>query len=60
MSVGRPSWQKLIEHMTEELDLDKDMIGPPDSSYQMLAAAAPAGLVLKPDCSACPLLYLRF
>jgi hypothetical protein len=37
MSVGLPSWQKLIEHMAEELDLDKDMIGPPDASYQMLA-----------------------
>jgi hypothetical protein len=37
MSVGLPSWQKLIEHMAEELDLDKDMIGSPDASYQMLA-----------------------
>ncbi|WP_376701813.1 SIR2 family protein [Mesorhizobium sp. ISC25] len=37
MSVGLPSWQKLIEHMQNELGLDEDMIGAPEASYQALA-----------------------
>jgi len=37
MSVGLPSWRRLIEHMAGELGLDDAAIGVPDLSYQMLA-----------------------
>jgi hypothetical protein len=37
MSVGLPSWQKLIEHMAAELGLERDIIREPNLSYQMLA-----------------------
>ncbi|RWE69848.1 SIR2 family protein [Mesorhizobium sp.] len=37
MSVGLPSWQKLIEHMEDELGLDRDMVDMPEPSYQALA-----------------------
>lgn len=37
MSVGLPSWHRLIEHMTKELGLDDQMVGMPDASYQALA-----------------------
>jgi hypothetical protein len=37
MSVGLPSWEALIAHMADELGLDRDSIGAPQSSYQMLA-----------------------
>jgi hypothetical protein len=37
MSVGLPSWRRLIEHMAKELGLDDAAIGAPDLSYQMLA-----------------------
>ena len=33
MSVGLPSWQKLIDHMVRELGIEPEMIG----SYQTLA-----------------------
>jgi hypothetical protein len=37
MSLGLPSWESLIDHMAEELDLDRGVIGGPDCTYQMLA-----------------------
>ncbi|WP_353829412.1 SIR2 family protein [Mesorhizobium sp.] len=37
MSVGLPSWEKLIEHMVDELGLDRDVVDRPESSYQALA-----------------------
>jgi len=37
MSVGLPSWQKLIEHLVEELGLDKNIIAEANVTYQMLA-----------------------
>lgn len=37
MSVGLPSWQKLIEHMTAELGIDPRLIDRPGDSYQTLA-----------------------
>jgi hypothetical protein len=37
MSVGLPSWRRLIEYMAAELGLDDAAIGAPDLSYQMLA-----------------------
>lgn len=37
MSVGLPSWQKLIDHMTEELDLDREGDEDRSDSYQTLA-----------------------
>ncbi|TIX44262.1 MAG: Sir2 family NAD-dependent protein deacetylase, partial [Mesorhizobium sp.] len=30
MSVGLPSWQKLIQHMEDELCLDRDMVDIPE------------------------------
>src|SRR6476620_7649610 len=37
MSVGLPSWQKLIDHMAEDLGLDRAMIDGQACNYQMLA-----------------------
>jgi hypothetical protein len=37
MSVGLPSWQALIEHLADEIGLDRDKVGGPEYSYQMLA-----------------------
>ena len=37
MSVGLPSWQKLIDHMVGELDLDRTTIEERNVSYQTLA-----------------------
>src|SRR3954462_2723790 len=37
MSVGLPSWQKLIEHLTSELDLDLNAVVTRETSYQALA-----------------------
>jgi SIR2-like protein len=37
MSVGLPSWRKLIEHMANDLGLDEQVIGMPDVTYQALA-----------------------
>jgi hypothetical protein len=37
MSVGLPSWRKLIEHMASDLGLDEQVIGMPDVTYQALA-----------------------
>jgi hypothetical protein len=37
MSVGLPSWQKLIEHLVDELGLEQDPIGSPQTTYQTLA-----------------------
>jgi hypothetical protein len=37
MSVGLPSWRKLIEHMGNELGLDGNMIDMPDATYPALA-----------------------
>lgn len=37
MSVGLPSWQKLIDYMAHDLGLDGDTVGMPDATYQALA-----------------------
>ncbi|MCA6113671.1 SIR2 family protein [Bradyrhizobium sp. WSM 1738] len=37
MSVGLPSWQTLIEHLLDELKLDRSVIEDTHESYQMLA-----------------------
>jgi NAD-dependent SIR2 family protein deacetylase len=37
MSVGLPSWEKLIEHMEDELGLDRATVEMPEPSYQALA-----------------------
>jgi hypothetical protein len=37
MSVGLPSWQTLIEHLLDELELDRSVIEDTHESYQMLA-----------------------
>jgi hypothetical protein len=37
MSVGLPSWQALIDHLLEELELDPDVIDGMRDGYQMLA-----------------------
>ena len=37
MSVGLPSWETLIEHMVDELGLDRDAVDRPKSTYQALA-----------------------
>src|SRR4051812_21646151 len=37
MSVGLPSWQKLIEHLTSELDLDLNAVVTGETTYQALA-----------------------
>lgn len=37
MGVGLPSWQKLIDHMADDLGIDPDAQGAPGISYQTLA-----------------------
>ncbi|MCA0008609.1 MULTISPECIES: SIR2 family protein [unclassified Mesorhizobium] len=37
MSVGLPSWRKLIDHLVEDLGIDDGIIAPSDVSYQTLA-----------------------
>ncbi|WP_404924873.1 SIR2 family NAD-dependent protein deacylase [Mesorhizobium sp. ORM16] len=37
MSVGLPSWRKLIDHLVEDLGIDHGIIAPSDVSYQTLA-----------------------
>jgi hypothetical protein len=37
MAVGLPSWEKLIDHLLEELDLDRSVISGMHHGYQMLA-----------------------
>jgi SIR2-like domain len=37
MSVGLPSWQTLIDHLLDELELDRSVIEETHESYQMLA-----------------------
>ena len=37
MSVGLPSWQKLIDHLIDELGLKPELVGRPDMTYQTLA-----------------------
>jgi len=37
MSIGLPSWHKLVQHMVEELELPADMIANGEVSYQTLA-----------------------
>jgi len=37
MSVGLPSWQVLVEHMAEELQLDPERIGGRETNYQTIA-----------------------
>ena len=37
MTVGLPSWRTLIEHIAEELDLDKAVADAPDVNYLTLA-----------------------
>ena len=37
VSIGLPSWQALIDHMTEDLGLDRAMVGGQACSHQMLA-----------------------
>ncbi|MER9586666.1 SIR2 family protein [Mesorhizobium sp. M0276] len=37
MSVGLPPWRKLIEHMADDLGLDDQTVGMPDTTYQALA-----------------------
>lgn len=37
MAVGLPSWQMLIDHLIEELGLDREVIAGMNDGYQMLA-----------------------
>nr|WP_311966807.1 SIR2 family protein [Bradyrhizobium australiense] len=37
MSVGLPSWQTLIDHLLDELELDRDVVEGMNEGYQMLA-----------------------
>mgnify|MGYP001342048233 CR=1 FL=1 len=37
MSIGLPSWQSFIERMVSELELEPELVGGPDSTYQILA-----------------------
>jgi hypothetical protein len=37
MAVGLPSWQTLIDHLLEELDLGPEVIDGMNGGYQMLA-----------------------
>ncbi|MCK1360937.1 SIR2 family protein [Bradyrhizobium sp. 199] len=37
MAVGLPSWQSLIEHLLDDLDLERDVLDGMHGGYQMLA-----------------------